>query len=167
MVASRLSAAATLPRHLVSEPRSRKKAERRAQRHSKGVPEGLTYSSSWLGGRLAAAGVAARPAVHVVSGLLSASYRSIFIPFWLHGNHHGHRASRLDSAQYAALHHQSAAHRMCALLSSEDFQKAERLALANADASLLTVAQACALLVSMTSFCTRSKTLSGRSEHSR
>ena len=35
---------------------------------------------------------------------------------------------------------------MCALLSSEDFQKAERLALANADASLLTVAQACALL---------------------
>ena len=71
-------------------------------------------------------GLSVRPAVQVVSGLLSASYRSIFIPFWLHGNHHGHRASRLDSAQYAALHHQSAAHRMCTLLSDEQFQKAER-----------------------------------------
>ena len=61
-------------------------------------------------------------------------------------HHHGHRASRLDSAQYAALHNLSAAHRMFALLPTEDFQKAERLALDNADASLLTVAQACALL---------------------
>ena len=146
MVASRESVATTVPRHLVSEPRSRKKAERQKQRNSRGVPEGLTYSASWLGGRLAAAGVAARPAVHVVSGLFSASYRSIFIPWWLHGNHHGHRASRLDSAQYAALHNLSAAHRMCALLSAEQFQKAERLALANADASLLTVTQACQLL---------------------
>ena len=82
----------------------------------------------------------------MVSGLLSASYRAIFIPFWLHGNHHGHRASRLDSAQYAALHHLSAAHRMCALLPDEQFQKAERSPSAIADASLLTVAQACALL---------------------
>ena len=69
--------------------------------------EALAYSSSWLGRPLGRAGAAARPAVHVVSGLLSASYRSIWIPFWLHGNHHGHRASRLDSAQYAALHHLS------------------------------------------------------------
>jgi hypothetical protein len=146
LVSLRASVATTVPRHLVSEPRSRKKAERRAQRQSKSVPESLAYSSSWLGGRLAAAGAAARPAVQVVSGLLSASYRSTWIPWWLHGNHHGHRASRLDSAQYAALHNLSAAHRMFALLPTEDFQKAERLALDNADASLLTVAQACALL---------------------
>ncbi len=137
---------AAIQRHLVSEPRSRKKADSRANRHPKHEPETLSYSSSWLGGRSGPSGLTVRPAVQVVSGLLSASYRSIFIPFWLHGNHHGHRASRLDSAQYAALHHQSAAHRMCALLSTEQFQKAERLALANADASLLTVAQACALL---------------------
>ena len=113
----------------MSEPRSRKKAESRTSRQPKPEPEPLSYSSSWLGGRAGPSGTTVRPAVQVVSGLLSASYRSIFIPFWLHGNHHGHRASRLDSAQYAALHHHSAAHRMCALLPDEQFQKAERLAL--------------------------------------
>ena len=146
MVALRESAAVAIKRHLVSEPRSRKKPEARAGRHAKHEPEALSYSSSWLGGRSGPSVLATRPAVQVVSGLLSASYRSIFIPFWLHGNHHGHRASRLDSAQFAALHNLSAAHRMCTLLPAEDFQKAERLALGCADASLLTVAQACALL---------------------
>ena len=146
MVARRDSAAVAIKRHLISEPRSRKKAESRASRPPKHEAETLSYSSSWLGGRSGLSSLTVRPAVQVVSGLLSASYRAIWIPFWLHGNHHGHRASRLDSAQYAALHHQSAAHRMCALLSDEQFQKAEHIALANADASLLTVAQACALL---------------------
>ena len=146
VMARRESPAVAIKRHLVSEPRSRKKAESRASRHPKHEAEALSYTSSWLGGRSGTSSLMVRPAVHVVSGLLSASYRSIWIPFWLHGNHHGHRASRLDSAQYAALHHQSAAHRMCTLLSTEQFQKAERLVLANADASLLTVAEACALL---------------------
>ena len=146
MVARRESAAVAIKRHLVSEPRSRKKSESRTSRHPKHEAEALSYSSSWLGGRSGPSSLMVRPAVHVVSGLLSASYRSIWIPFWLHGNHHGHRASRLDSAQYAALHHQSAAHRMCTLLSDAQFRKAERIALANADASLLTVAEACALL---------------------
>ena len=103
-------------------------------------------SSSWLGGRSGPSGQMVHPAVQVVSGLLSASYRSIWIPFWLHGNHHGYRASRLDSAQYTALHNQSAAHLMCTLLPDAQFQKAERVALANADASLISVPQACALL---------------------
>jgi len=146
MIVSRVSAAEAIHKHLVSEPRSRKKPEARTSRSVKHEPEALAYSSSWLGGRSGPSGLALRPAVHVVSGLLSASYRSIFIPFWLHGNHHGHRASRLDSAQYAALHDRSPAHRMCALLSTEQFQLAERLAIDNADASLLTVAQACKLL---------------------
>jgi len=146
MVSRRESPAVAIKRHLVSEPRSRKKAESRASRHPRHEAEALSYSSSWLGGRSGPSSLMVRPAVHVVSGLLSASYRSIWIPFWLHGNHHGHRASRLDSAQYAALHHQSAAHRMCTLLSDEQFRKAERIVLANADASLLTVSQACALL---------------------
>ncbi|MBD40226.1 MAG: hypothetical protein CMB11_07625 [Euryarchaeota archaeon] len=146
MVATRESAAVTIRRHLVSEPRSRKKPESRASRHPKHEAETLSYSSSWLGGRSGLSGQMVHPAVQVVSGLLSASYRSMWIPFWLHGNHHGYRASRLDSAQYAALHNQSAAHRMCTLLPDEQFQKAERVALANADASLMSVPQACALL---------------------
>ena len=128
MVATRARRRPWPSAHLVSEPRSRKKAEARRTATSEARGRALSYSSSWLGGRSGALGAGVRPAVQVVSGLLSASYRSIWIPFWLHGNHHGHRASRLDSAQYAALHHQSAAHRMCTLLSDEQFQKAERLA---------------------------------------
>ena len=146
MIATRVSAAVAIQRHLVSEPRSRKKPEARASRQARHESEALSYSAAWLGGRSGPSGMATRPVVTVVSGLLSSFYRSVFIPFWLHGNHHGHRASRLDSAQYAALHNLSAPHRMCALLSTEQFQRAERLAIANADASLLTVGQACALL---------------------
>jgi len=146
MIATRVSVAMAIHNHLVSEPRSRKKPDARVGRQARHESEALSYSASWLGGRSGPSGMATRPAVTVVSGLLSSFYRSIFIPFWLHGNHHGHRASRLDSAQYAALHNSSAPHRMCALLSTEEFQRAERLAIANADASLLTVGQACALL---------------------
>lgn len=147
MLESRESAAVSIHRHLVSEPRSRKKSESRSSnRHSKHEGEALSYSSSWLGGRSGPLGVTVRSSVQVVSGLMSASYRSIYIPFWLHGNHHGHRASRLDSAQYLALHNLSAAHRMCTLLPAEDFQLAERLAMSTSSASLMTVGQACALL---------------------
>ena len=123
MMRQRESAAVAIKRHLVSEPRSRKKAESRTGRHPKHEPEPLSYSSSWLGAARAPRARRCARRSQVVSGLLSASYRSIFIPFWLHGNHHGHRASRLDSAQYAALHHQSAAHRMCALLPTSSFRR--------------------------------------------
>ncbi|MBD39674.1 MAG: hypothetical protein CMB11_04720 [Euryarchaeota archaeon] len=147
MLETRESAAASIQRHLVSEPRSRKKSSpstsARAPKHE---AEPLSYCASWLGGRSGPVGATVRSAVQVVSGLMSASYRSIYIPWWLHGNHHGHRASRLDSAQYVALHNRSAAHRMCTLLSDEDFQMAERTAIGAPDASLLTVGEACALL---------------------
>ena len=145
MVASRDSVALAIQRNLVSEPRSRKKAESRS-RHAKNEVEYLSYSSSWLGGRSGPSGAAMRPAHQVVSGLLSSSYRSIYIPFWLHGNHHTHRASRLDSAQYAALHHRSAAYKLCSLLPLEDFQRAQNLALSTVGSSLLTVDQSCKLL---------------------
>ena len=147
MIASRESSAISIQRHLVSEPRSRKKSTASlSARHTKHEAEALSYCTSWLGGRSGPLGVTVRSSVQVVSGLLSAHYRSIFIPFWLHGNHHGHRASRLDSAQYTALHNCSAAHRMCTLLSEEDFHLAERVAIGAPDASLLTVGEACALL---------------------
>ena len=147
MVASRESVAVSIKRHLVSEPRSRKKSDMRlTSRYGKREPHALSYSSSWLGGRSGPLGVALRSSVQVVSGLMSASYRSIYIPFWLHGNHHNHRASRLDSAQHAALHTTSAAHRMLAQLSTEDYQLAERLAIGTPNASILTIGEACNLL---------------------
>ena len=147
MIASRESAAVSIQKYLLSEPRSRKKSDGRGgSRPTKHESEPLSYCASWLGGRSGPLGVTLRSSVQVISGLMSASYRSIYIPFWLHGNHHGHRASRLDSAQYAALHNRSAAHQMCSLLSTEDFQMAERMAIGAPNASLLTVSEACALL---------------------
>ena len=147
MIAARESAAVAIERHLLSEPRSRKKSSARtAARPPRYDAEPLSYCESWLRGRSVPRGATTRSSVQVVSGLLSASYRSIFIPWWLHGNHHGHRASRLDSAQFAALHNRSAAHRVWALLSDDDFRLAERAAIGAPEASLLTVREACALL---------------------
>ena len=85
-------------------------------------------------------------AVTVVSGLLSACFRAEYTPFWLHSQHHGQRASRLDEAQFRALHTHSPAHNLCALLPSEARLRALRLALSVADSSLLTVQDAMALL---------------------
>lgn len=85
-------------------------------------------------------------AVTVVSGLLSACFRAEYAPFWLHSQHHGQRASRLDEAQFRALHTNSPAHRLCALLPDEVRLRAQRLALSVPNSSLLTVEDAMALL---------------------
>lgn len=140
MVSSRVSAGEAIQRSLISEPRARKKAEARSSAR-KQEPERIAYCSSWLGGRSGPAGAVTRPAAQVVSGLFAAAYRSIYIPFWLHGHHHGHRASRLDSAQFAALHHLSPAYKLCSLLSTKDFAKAQRLAFSVPSSALLSVAQ--------------------------
>jgi len=146
MITSRVSAGVAIQRNLSSEPRTRKKAEARAAKLASQEPEPLVYSSSWLGGRSGAAGAVLRPAAQVVSGLFAAAHRAVYIPFWLHGNHHGHRASRLDTAQFEALHHMSPAYKLCALLPAEDYDTAQRLAFSVPASALLTVSQACALL---------------------
>jgi len=105
--------------------------------------------------RLAPGGQAANPtmasaascsAVSVVSGLLSACFRAEFVPFWLHSQAHGVRASRLDSVQYRALHEQSPAHQLCAQLDVDARLRAQRLALRVPSSSLLTVQEAASLL---------------------
>ena len=146
MLTERVSTGVAIQRNLTSEPRSRKKSDSRSTRLAKQEPETIAYSASWLGGRSGPANAVLRPVAQVVSSLFSAHFRSTFIPFWLHGNHHGHRASRLDSAQYAALHHNSPAYKLCSLLPAEDFAKAQRLAFSVSSSALLTVSQACTLL---------------------
>jgi len=86
------------------------------------------------------------PAVAVVSGLLSACFRAEYVPFWLHSQRYGQRASRLDEAQFRALHAGSPAHRLCAQLPAEARLRAQRLALREPASSLLTVAAALELL---------------------
>ena len=88
----------------------------------------------------------ANAAVAVVSGLLSASFRASYIPFWIFAHDHGHRAARLDAVQHAALHQNNPAFRLCSLLPLETFERVQKLVMATCNASLLTVAQACALL---------------------
>tara|TARA_B110000977_G_scaffold102561_1_gene134067 strand:+ start:6485 stop:8938 length:2454 start_codon:yes stop_codon:yes gene_type:complete len=146
MASKRVSAAVAIKRNLVSQPRSRKKSHARASKSGSQPHARLAHVSSWIGGRSGGAGATLRPATQVVSGLFAASYRATYIPFWLHGNHKGHRASRLDSAQHAALHSRSPVHTLCSLLSSADYAKAQHLAFSVPSSDLLTVAQAFRLL---------------------
>lgn len=137
--------------NLKSEPRSRKKSMARPSvqflmtiNARATVP--LSYCCSWLGGRCGNSAAALCSTSTVVSSILGASFRADYVPFWLHSNHHGMRASRLDEAQYKALHTESAAHRMCTLLDKKTALWIQRLALTVNDASLLTVTETMALL---------------------
>ena len=153
-------AASLINRHLNSEPRSRKKpkaAAARLVRSSRSMRaskaggacqsvETIAYYASWLGGRAGPTSASVRPATAVISGLLSGSFRAKFVPFWLHAQLHGQRAARLDAIQYRALHHNSPAYKLLSLLPIETFRRVQRLVMTTNSASLLTVAQACALL---------------------
>lgn len=136
--------AALVTRHLLSEPRSRKKAKARART---GEPlEPLAYYASWLGGRSGALPATVQPAISVVSGLIAAAFRTSYVGFWVHAQVHGHRASRLDSAQHDAIHGECAPLKLCARLPLAVYERVQRLVMATSDASLLSVKQACALL---------------------
>lgn len=135
---------------LTSESRARKKQVGRASSGlltmTQKTTTPLVYCCSWLGGRCGPSAASLCSATTVVSNLLGASFRADYVPFWLHSHHHGLRASRLDVAQYRAVHTQSAAHKMCSLLDEATALRVQRLALRVHDASLLTVTQAIALL---------------------
>jgi len=142
--------------HLTSEPRSRKKTVPRPTfkllttaapgSSSSRATAPLSYCCSWLGGRSGLSAAALCSATTVVANLLAASFRADYVPFWLHSHRHGLRASRLDAAQYRALHEGNAAHSMCALLDERTALRVQRLAMTVNRASLLTVAEALALL---------------------
>lgn len=85
-------------------------------------------------------------ALGVTASLLSATFRSEFLPLWVHGQHHSHRVARLDNAQYRALHEDNTAHVLCAQLPVAERLRAQRFAFALPHASLLTVEDTFALL---------------------
>jgi hypothetical protein len=149
------SISAAVNAHLTSEPRSRKKTVagpdlKQLTTTDVGAygraTEQLAYCSSWLSGRSGPSTAAHCSATTIVSNLRAASFRADYVPFWLHAQRHGLRASRLDQAQYAALHQRSPVHAMCALLDEQTALRVQRLAMTINDASLLTVDQALALL---------------------
>jgi hypothetical protein len=157
-------------RYLNSESRSRKKPKSASTRVGRGgsgrggggrgvrggrasraggscqAVENLTYYTSWLGGRSGPTSAAIRPTPTVINGILSATFRASYVPFWIFAHQHGHRAARLDAVQHAALHHNNPAFRMCSLLPLNVFERVQKLVMETSSASLLTVPQACALL---------------------
>lgn len=167
---TRDSVAVLASRNLNSDSRSRKKPKSATTRSGRGgsgrggagrggragrasraggscqAIENLLYYTSWLGGRSGPASAAIRPIPTVVSGLLSASFRASYVPFWVHAQHHGHRAARLDAVQHAALHHNNPAYKLCSLLPLETFHRVQDVVMSTSSASLLTVRDACGLL---------------------
>ena len=69
------------------------------------------------------------------------------LTFWVRAQAHGHRASRLDSAQHDMSSTASARRSSCGAPAARDLRaRVQRLVVATSDASLLSVKQACALL---------------------
>jgi len=154
--------------HLTAEPRTRKKASARpAPKASLGTTAPLAYCASWLGGRSpvsaaivgggggenaasasasASASAPAPTAVSVVASVLAASFRGAYLPFWVHAHTHGHRISRLDEPQYNAVHRESPAHALVALLDERATLRAIDAALATPTAPLLSLPRACAAM---------------------
>jgi hypothetical protein len=123
---------------------------RPVSRHHRPVSDGdghatLAYNSAWLGGR-ANAPAPTCSAVEVVSGLLSASFRSLFVPFWIHGQRHGRRASRLDETQFVAVHEHNPAYMLLKDAPRRVFGRMLRVALETPDADLMSVASTLARL---------------------
>lgn len=106
----------------------------------------LCYSPSWLGGRIGSAINASVSACSVVSSAFGASFRSAFVPFWMHAQAHGHRASRLDAVQYECIHGHNQLHQLVGRLSDRALLRIQRLALRISSSTLLGVADVVALV---------------------
>lgn len=106
----------------------------------------LCYSPSWLGGRIGSVTNASVSACSVVSSALGASFRSSFVPFWMHAQVHGHRASRLDAVQYDCIHGHNQLHQLVRCLPDRALLRIQRLALRIPSAALLGVADVVALV---------------------
>ena len=106
----------------------------------------LCYSPSWLGGRIGSVTNASVSACSVVSSVLGASFRSAFVPFWMHAQMHGHRASRLDAVQYDCIHGHNQLHQLVRRLPDRARLRIQRLALRIPSATLLGIADVVALV---------------------
>ena len=81
------------------------------------------------------------PWVGVAAELWSTSFRTHFVPFWLHAMKHKVRSMRLDAPQHAALHDLNAATRLTRTLDEAEALAAQRAALEDPSAAILTLAE--------------------------
>ena len=139
------SAAPAAPQSLAKRLRATLACTARTGRRVVSDDSVLAYNTAWLGGR-ASAPSPASSTVSVVSGLLSATFRSRFVPLWIHGQSHKHRASRLDETQFAAVHEHNPAYKLLAVVPQPVFDRTLRLVLRTRDADLVTVHETLKLL---------------------
>lgn len=134
-----------LTSRISSEPRSRKKAQAATAQSQPPPPppttlaSNLTYCCSWMGGRAGNGSNTPLSVSSVLSGLLSASFRVEFSLLWMHSTQHKERLSRLDDAQYQALHTRNPCHQLVGMLDAKHALRAQRLAMRLPQASILTV----------------------------
>lgn len=135
-VARRLTA------QLVGEGRTRSKRGTSAPSSVASSSTATGITPSWLLSRAGAPGALPPSARSVVAGLMAASFRSEFVPFWMHSHSHGQRASRLDAVQFASLHDGNALHQLTSLLDAAETLRLQRMALERPVAALMSVQDA-------------------------
>lgn len=117
-------------------------ARRHVDEGGDSVPnDGLVWDPSWLG--------KGTPDVHSRQSLVSlasdvwlAAFRAHFVAFWLFAQSRQIRLTRLDAAQYEAVHGLNTATRLVAQLDAETALRVQRQALRNPAAGLLTIGEA-------------------------
>jgi hypothetical protein len=96
------------------------------------------FDPSWMG--KGSTNVRPRVAAVTVAGdVWAAAFRANFLPFWTFGMSRQLRISRLDAAQHDALHSMNAATRLCAELTEGEQLAAQRAALRDVSAGVLTL----------------------------
>lgn len=87
-----------------------------------------------------------QPLVELAANVWSAAFRANFVAFWIFSQSHQARLARLDASQHAAIHGLNAATRLAATLDEPTALAAQRAALSNPSAGILTLAEAAAEL---------------------
>jgi len=85
---------------------------------------------------------ARQPLVALAADVWSAAFRAHFVAFWLFAQSRQLRVTRLDEAQYEAVHGLNAATRLAAQLDVDTALRVQRLALREPAAGLLTIGEA-------------------------
>jgi hypothetical protein len=101
----------------------------------------LAYTNSWLG-RSQPLCVKGQRLVDAANVIFFQSFRYDFLPLWYYQNTNGHRVSRLDEAQHAALHGNNPAIVLCKTLCDADSLQVQRAALCDRRYGILTLNQA-------------------------
>jgi hypothetical protein len=112
---------------------------------SKLQPRVCEYSMFWSTSYMGKATSTFAPrilATEASSNIWTAAFKTNFIPFWMHSNNRGVRATRVDMCQHEALHSINAATQLVLNLTDNERMAVQRLALSTLSAGIMTVEEA-------------------------